>query len=49
LKNYSPQKGITLNGTLEQLDFDSVQMTPTAMVAFITAKGMVKVSIQGLD
>ncbi|OYU84598.1 MAG: hypothetical protein CFE24_06050 [Flavobacterium sp. BFFFF2] len=49
LKNYSPQKGITLNGTLEQLDFDSVQMTPTAMVAFITAKGLVKVSIQGLD
>ncbi len=48
LKNYSPVKGVLINGTLESLDFDKIQLSNKAIVAFITATGTMDVKVEGL-
>ncbi|MES2630312.1 MAG: DUF4403 family protein, partial [Bacteroidota bacterium] len=48
LKNYSPVKGIVVNGSLESLDFDNIKLSNKAIVAFITATGKMDVVIDGL-
>jgi len=45
----APMKGVQLKGTLDQLNFDRVQLTPNAIVAFITAQGQLKVTLKGLE
>jgi hypothetical protein len=48
LKNYSPMPGIFVNGTLNDFEFDKVELTNNAIIAFIKTSGTMDVKIDGL-
>jgi len=49
LNNFSPMKGVFVNGTLNDFDFEKVEVTDKAMIAFITTTGKMSVKIDGMD
>ena len=49
LSNYSPMKGVFVNGTLNDFEFEKVEVTNKAMIAFITTTGRMSVRIDGMD
>lgn len=49
LTNYSPMKGVFVNGTLNDFEFDKVELTDKAIIAFIKTSGQMNVKIEGLD
>lgn len=48
LKNYSPMPGVFINGKLEDIQFQKIQLTNKAIVAFIKVNGTVNVAIDGM-
>jgi hypothetical protein len=48
-QNYSPMKGVFVNGEIDDLVFDKVEITDKAIIAFITTSGKMNVKIDGLD
>ena len=48
LKNYSPMPGVFVNGKMEDIQFQKVQLTNKAIIAFIKVSGTVNVSVDGL-
>ncbi|MGZ9734370.1 DUF4403 family protein [Flavobacterium sp. GNP002] len=48
LKNYSPMQGVFVNGKMEEIQFQKIQLTNQAIIAFIKVKGTVNVSVDGL-
>lgn len=48
LKNYSPMPGVFVNGKMEDIQFDKIQLTNQAIIAFIKINGSVNVSVDGL-
>ena len=48
LKNYSPMPGVFVNGKMEDIQFDKIQLTNKAIIAFIKINGTVNVSVDGL-
>lgn len=48
LKNYSPMAGVFVNGKIEDIQFDKIQLTNKAIVAFIKINGTVNVAVDGL-
>jgi len=48
LKNYSPMPGVFINGKMEDIKFDKIQLTNQAIIAFIKINGTVNVSVNGL-
>lgn len=49
LNNYSPMKGVFVNGTMNDFEFEKVEITDKAMIAFITTTGKMSVRIDGMD
>lgn len=49
LNNYSPMTGVFVNGKMNEIVFDKVQLTNEAILAFINVSGKVKVSINGMQ
>ena len=49
LNNYSPMKGVFVNGTMNDFEFEKVELTDKAMIAFITTTGKMKVLIDGME
>jgi hypothetical protein len=49
LKNYSPMKGVFVNGTLNDFEFEKVELTHNAIIAFITTSGKMNVKISGME
>ena len=49
LANYSPMKGVFVNGTLADFEFEKVELTNEAIIAFINTTGIVKVKIDGME
>lgn len=49
LTNYSPMKGVFVNGTLSDFEFDKVELTQDAIIAFISTQGKISVSIDGME
>ena len=49
LNNFSPMKGVFINGTLGDFEFDKVELTQNAIIAFISTSGKITVSIDGMD
>lgn len=49
LNNYSPMKGVFINGTMNDFEFEKVEITNEAIIAFITASGKMNVKIDGMD
>jgi hypothetical protein len=48
LQNYSPMPGVFVNGKIENVDFQKVQLTNKAIIAFIKVNGTLNVSVDGL-
>ncbi|MFE3866800.1 DUF4403 family protein [Flavobacterium sp. LS2P90] len=48
LKNYSPIPGVYVNGKMEDIQFQKIELTNQAIIAFIKVKGSVNVSVNGL-
>ncbi|MEZ7497461.1 DUF4403 family protein [Flavobacterium sp. Arc3] len=48
LKNYSPLPGVFINGKMEDIQFQKVQLTNNAIIAFIKVHGEINISIDGL-
>lgn len=49
LKNYSPLPGVFVNGKIENIQFQKIQLTNKAIIAFIKVNGAVNVSVDGLN
>ena len=49
LNNYSPMKGVFVNGTMNDFEFEKVELTNEAIIAFITTTGKMNVKIDGMD
>jgi len=49
LNNYSPMKGVFVNGTLNEFEFEKVELTNEAIIAFITTTGKMNVKIDGME
>lgn len=49
LTNYSPMKGVFVNGTLADFEFEKVELTNEAIIAFINTSGKVNVKIDGME
>jgi hypothetical protein len=48
LKNYSPISGVFVNGKMEDIQFQKIQLTNKAIIAFIKVNGTVNVAVDGL-
>ena len=48
LNNYSPMPGIFVNGTLNDFEFDKVQLTNKAIIAFVKTSGKMDIKIDGM-
>jgi len=48
LNNYSPMKGVFVNGTMNDFEFEKVELTNNAIIAFITTTGKISVKIDGM-
>jgi len=48
LKNYSPMPGVFINGKMDDIQFQKVELTNQAMIAFIKVNGNINVAIDGL-
>jgi hypothetical protein len=49
LNNYSPMKGVFVNGTMNDFEFEKVEVNNSAIIAFITATGKMNVKIDGME
>ncbi len=48
LNNFSPMPGVFVNGKIENIDFQKIQLTNKGIIAFVKVKGNVNVNIDGL-
>lgn len=48
MKNYSPMPGVFINGTVGDIQFQKIQLTNKAIVAFVKITGDVNVIVDGL-
>jgi hypothetical protein len=49
LSNYSPMKGVFVNGIINDFEFEKVELTDKAIIAFITTSGKMDIKIDGLE
>jgi hypothetical protein len=49
LNNYSPMKGVFVNGSILELDFDKIELTDDYIIAFINGSGKMNVRVDGMD
>ena len=47
LKNYSPMPGVIINGALKDIQFQKIQLTNKAIIAFIKVNGDVSITVDG--
>jgi hypothetical protein len=48
LNNYSPMPGVFVNGKMDDIQFQKIQLTNKAIIAFIKVNGSVNVAVDGL-
>lgn len=48
LNNYSPIPGVFVNGIMDEIDFQRIQLTNNAILAFLKINGEINVTIDGL-
>nr|WP_315147544.1 DUF4403 family protein [uncultured Flavobacterium sp.] len=48
LKNYSPMPGVFVNGKMDNVQFQKIQLTNKAIIAFIKVNGSINVAVDGL-
>jgi hypothetical protein len=42
-------KGVFVNGTLNDFEFEKVELTNNAIIAFITTSGKMNIKIEGME
>ncbi len=47
LKNYSPMQGVFVNGNLQDIEFQKIQLSNKAILAFIKVNGTVNITVDG--
>jgi hypothetical protein len=47
LKNYSPMPGVFVNGSLKDIQFQKIQLTNKAIIAFVKVNGDVSITVDG--
>lgn len=48
LQHYSPMPGVFINGKMEDIQFQKIQLTGKALIAFIKVNGTVNIAVDGL-
>jgi hypothetical protein len=48
LKNYSPMPGVFVNGVMDDILFQKIQLTNKAIIAFVKVNGNVDINVDGL-
>lgn len=48
LKNYSPMPGVFVNGSVDNIQFQKIQLTNKAIIAFVKVNGDVNITIDGI-
>jgi hypothetical protein len=48
LNNYSPMPGVFINGKVDDIQFQKIQLTNKAIIAFVKINGEVNVTVDGL-
>jgi hypothetical protein len=48
LQNYAPLPGVFINGKMENIEFQKIQLTNNAIIAFIKINGTINVTVDGL-
>jgi hypothetical protein len=48
LNNFSPMPGVFINGKVENINFNKIQLTNQAIIAYMSIDGKVNISIDGL-
>ena len=48
LNNFSPMPGVFVNGKIDDISFQKIQLTNKAIIAFIKVNGTVSVNVDGL-
>lgn len=48
LDNYSPMPGVFVNGTMDDIDFQKIELTTNAILAFLKVTGEISVTVDGL-
>lgn len=49
LNNYSPMKGVFVNGRMEDIQFQKIELSQNAIIAFIKVNGEINISVNGLE
>ena len=49
LTNYSPMKGVFVNGILNDFEFEKLELTDKEIIAFITSSGKMNIRIDGME
>ncbi len=49
LSNYSPMKGVYVNGSLSDFEFQKIELTEKAILAFIQTSGQMDIKIDGME
>lgn len=49
LTNYSPMKGVYINGIVNTLEFEKIELTEKAIIAYINSNGNMKINIDGME
>lgn len=49
MNNYSPMNGVVVNGAIESFEFEKIQLTDQAILAYLKGTGNVKIKIDGMD
>ena len=49
MQNYSPMKGVFVNGKMEDIAFKKIELTNNAILAFLTIKGAININVNGID
>jgi len=48
LKNYSPMPGVFINENIDDIQFQKIQLTNKAIVAFVKVNGDVNIAVDGI-
>lgn len=49
MQNYSPMKGVFVNGKMEDIAFKKIELTNNAILAFLTIKGSININVNGIE
>ena len=48
LNNYSPMPGVFVNGKMDDIQFQKIELSQNAIIAFVKVNGEINVTVDGL-